>query len=96
MEELAFCGLLTLENKLNDNIKNSIDAIKKYNDNLLIISGDNEYNCISNGYKSGIIENKNLFILDQDEYNNKITIKKISNMYKKTARKTKLIFLKTQ
>ena len=50
--------------------------MKKYNINFLIISGDNEYNCLSTGFNSDIIDNKNIFILDKEE-NNKITIKKI-------------------
>ena len=81
MEDLAFCGLITLENGCKKNLNNSIEEIKKLNDNLLIISGDNEYNCLSTGYISGIIEDKNIFILDIDENNNKITIKKISSLF---------------
>ena len=82
MDDLLFCGILTLENKVNDNVKNSINEIKKFNNNLLIISGDNEYNCLSTGYNSGIIDNKDIFVLDLDEKNNnRITINKIYSKY---------------
>ena len=76
MNDLIFCGLLTLENKVKSRIINSIQEIKKFNENILMISEDNEYNCLSIGYNCGLIENKNIFILD-NENNQKITIKKI-------------------
>jgi len=82
MEDLTFCGLLTLEIPIKDYVKNSIEIIKKYNEDIFIVSGDNEYNCLSTGYKSGIVEDKNIFILDKDEKNNsRITIRKISSAY---------------
>ena len=82
IDDLLFCGILTLENKVKDNVKNSINEIKKFNNNLLIISGDNEYNCLSTGYNSGIIDNKDIFVLDLDEKNNnRITINKIYSKY---------------
>ena len=78
MEDLTFCGLITLENQIKNYVQNSIEEIKKFNIDLLIISGDNEYNCLSTGYNSGIIEDKNIFVLDRDENNNnRIIIKKI-------------------
>ena len=76
MEDLTFIGFLALKNNIKDNIDRSIMKLKKYNDNFIIISGDNEYNCLSTGFLSGIIENKNIFVLDQ-ENNGKISIKKI-------------------
>ena len=81
MDNLTFCGLLTLKNKIKNYACTSIEEIRKYCDDLVIISGDNEFNCLSTGYQSGIIEDKNIFILDLDE-NNKITIQKISSVYK--------------
>ena len=95
MEDLTFCGLLTLENEVKDYVINSIEEIKKYNGDLIIISGDNEYNCLSTGYKSGIIEDKNIFILDKDENNNdKITIKKIASKSKKEEEETEIDIFK--
>ena len=76
MEDLTFVGFITLEHKIKDYVKPSIKELKKFNDNFLIVSGDNVYNCLSTGFQSGIIENKNIFILDKEE-NNKITIRKI-------------------
>ena len=82
MDDVTFCGLLTLENKNKEQLKNAIGQIKKLSNDLMIVSGDNEYNCLSVGYNSGIIEDKNIFVLDNDEKNNnKITIKKICSSY---------------
>ena len=81
MEDLTFCGFLTLEIQKKHLIKNAIEEIKKFNVNLVIVSGDNEYNCLSAGYNSGIIDDKNIFILDKDDINDKITIKKISSIF---------------
>ena len=77
IEGLTFLGFITLENKIKDNVNNSIKELKKYNDNFMIVSGDNVFNCLSTGFKSGIIEEKDLFILDKEDFNNKITIRKI-------------------
>ena len=83
MDDLKFCGLLTLENKVKHNVKVSIEEIKKFCNDLLIISGDNVYNCLSTGFQSGIIDNKNILILELDKNNtNKITIQKISSNVK--------------
>ena len=76
LEDLIFVGFLTLENKIKDYVKTSIKELKKFNDNFLIISGDNVYNCLSTGFLSGIVEDKNIFILDKED-SNKITIRKI-------------------
>ena len=77
IEDLTFLGFITLENKIKDNVTNSIKELKKFNDNFMIVSGDNVFNCLSTGFKSGIIEEKDLFILDKEDFNNKITIRKI-------------------
>ena len=77
MKDLNFIGFITLQNKIKSFVKQSIKEIKKYNDNLIIVSGDNIYNCLSAGLNSGIIEKRNIFILDKDTINNKINIRKI-------------------
>ena len=82
MDDLIFCGLLILENRTKPGIINSLKEVKKYNDNILIISGDNEYNCLSTFVNCGLIENKNVFVLD-NEKNNNITIKKILSLNNK-------------
>ena len=76
MNNLIFCGLLLLENTVISGLKDSIKEIKKYNENILIISGDNEYNCLSTGLNCGLIENKDIFILENED-NIRIAIKKI-------------------
>ena len=77
MNDLTFCGFITLKNKLKENIINTIQDLKKYNYNFILTSGDNEYNCLSLGFKCGIIENKNIYTFDKDDTSNKLTIKKI-------------------
>ena len=80
LEDLTFVGFITLENKIKDYVKNSIKEIKKFNQDFVITSGDNVYNCLSAGFLNEKIEdNKNIFILDKED-NNKITIRKIYNI----------------
>ena len=76
MEDLTFLGFISFENKIKKDVEKSITEIKKLNDDFMIISGDNVYNCLSAGFLSGIIKNKNIFTLDV-ENNNKISIRKI-------------------
>ena len=76
MNNLTFCGFITLKSKIKSDIKNSINELKNIGYNLILTSGDNLFNCICDGYKSGIIENnKNIFVVDKDEQN-KILIHK--------------------
>ncbi len=77
IDDLTFLGFITLENKIKGNVTNSIKELRKFNDNFKIVSGDNVYNCLSTGFKSGIIEDKNIFVLDTEDISNKITIRKI-------------------
>ena len=79
MNDLAFCGFITINNITKENIKQSIQELKQFNYNLIITSGDNEYNCLSLGFKCGIIENKNIYSFDIDDYANKLILKKIYN-----------------
>ena len=76
LNNLIFCGFITLKNKLKDTTKSSLNDLKNFNCNLILTSGDNEYNCLSAGFDCGIIENKNIYAFDKDN-NNKIIIRKI-------------------
>ena len=78
LNNLTFCGFITLKNNLKEKVKNSLNDLKKLDCNLIMFSGDNEYNCLSVGFESRIIENKNIFVFDKEENgNNKIIIRKI-------------------
>jgi len=79
MNDLTFCGFITLKNKFQIKTKYSITELKQLNCHLIINSGDNEYNCLSSGFESGIIDNKNIFSFDIDDNDNdnKIIIRKI-------------------
>ena len=77
MNDLTFCGFITLKNKLKENVKNSIVELKQLNCNLIMTSGDNEYNCLSASFDCGIIENKNVFVFDKEDKSNKVTITEI-------------------
>ena len=70
MNNLTFCGFITLKNQLKNEIKKSIDEIKEFNCNLIINSGDNIYNCLSAGFNSCVIDNnKNIFAIDINDIN---------------------------
>ena len=90
MNDLTFCGFITLKNKLKDEAKAAIEDLKQFDINLIITSGDNVNNSISVGFDSGILENKNIFVFDKDEENNKILIKKIYNVNDENEEKEKI------
>ena len=77
MEDLTFCGFITLKNKINDSIKYSIEQINEFKCQMVISSADNEYNCLSTGFNSGIIENNDIFVFDKPDKLNKLSIRKI-------------------
>ena len=77
LNNLKFCGFITLKTILKKETKKSIKDLMQFKCNLIITSGDNEYNSLSIGFDSGIIENKNVFVFDRDDNNNRIIIKKI-------------------
>ena len=79
MNKLTFCGFITLRNTPKKEVKSSINDLKIFNCNLLISSGDELYNCLSVGFNSSILDNKNIYSIDKDD-NNKIVFKKILNI----------------
>jgi magnesium-transporting ATPase (P-type) len=80
MNDLTFCGFIALKNTIKNETRAAIEDLKQYDINLIITSGDNINNSLSVGFDSGIIENKNIFIFDKEEENNKISIRKIYNV----------------
>ena len=64
MNDLTFCGFITLKNKLKDETKAAIEDLKQFDINLIISSGDNVNNSLSVGFDSGILENKNIFVFN--------------------------------
>jgi magnesium-transporting ATPase (P-type) len=77
MNDLTFCGFITLKTKLKENVKSSMEELKQLNCNLILTSGDNEYNCLSACFDCGIVENKNVYVFDKEDKSNKITIREI-------------------
>jgi magnesium-transporting ATPase (P-type) len=82
MDDLTFCGFVTLKNKLKKEVINSIKDLKQFNCNLLISTGDNAYNALSVGFDSNIIENKNIFLFDKNESKDQLNITKIYSIKK--------------
>ena len=79
MNNLTLCGFITLKNKLKDETISSIQDLKEFDCNFIITSGDNVFNCLSVGLKSGIIENKNVYAFDIDNDTSKLIIRKINS-----------------
>ena len=75
MNNLIFCGFLTLKNKLKKEVINSIKDLRQFNCNLIISTGDNVFNCLPIAFDSTIIENKNIFAFDKED--KRIVISKI-------------------
>jgi magnesium-transporting ATPase (P-type) len=79
MNNLTLCGFITLKNKLKEETISSIQDLKEFDCNFIITSGDNVFNCLSVGLKSGIIENKNVYSFDIDNDTSKLIIRKINS-----------------
>lgn len=77
MNDLTFCGFVTLKNKLKKEVLNAIKDLRQFGCNLIITTGDNVFNSLSVGFDSHIIENKNIFSFDKEDKKNGIIIKKI-------------------
>ena len=82
MNNLTFCGFLSLKNKLNKEIINTIKDLREFNCNLIISTGDNVFNCLPLAFDSILIENKNIYTLEKDEKKNNIIISRIFNLKK--------------
>ena len=79
MNNLTLCGFITLKINLKDETISSIQELKEFDCNFIINSGDNVFNCLGVGFKSGIIENKNIYAFDIDNLTSKIIIRKINS-----------------
>ena len=77
MNNLTFCGFITLKNKLKKEIKNSIKDLTQFDCNLIISTGDNIFNSLPIGFDSELIGNKNIFAFDKDNKRNRIIITKL-------------------
>ena len=82
MNNLTFCGFITLKNKLKKEILNSIKDLKRFNCNLIVSTGDNIYNSLPIAFDSKIIDNKNIFVFDKDPQRHRILISKIHSSKK--------------
>ena len=77
MNDLTFCGFITLKSNLKGDILSSIKDLGQFNCNLIISTGDTIYNSLSVGFTSSILENKNIFAFDKDDKKNNLTITKL-------------------
>ena len=82
MNNLLFCGIITLKNKLKKDTKQAIQKLKNLNCDLIISTGDNIYNALSVGYESGIISNKNVYVFDFNKINRKIILSNFTELQK--------------
>lgn len=80
MNNLTLCGFITLKIKIKNETISSIQELKELDCKFIINSGDNIYNCLSVGLKSGIIENKNIYSFDIDNDSSKIVVRKINSI----------------
>ena len=90
MNDLTFCGFVTLKSKLKKEVINSIKELKQFNCKLIISTGDNLYNTLSVGFDSQIIENKNIFSFDMNDKKNGIEITKLYSIKKINEEETDL------
>ena len=84
MNNLNFCGFISLKNKLKEEVINSIKDLRQFDCKLIISTGDNVFNCLPIGFDSNILENKNVFNFDKEENKNKLVITKIYSVKKES------------
>ena len=72
MNNLIFCGIVILKNKLKKEAKQVINQLKNLNCDLILNTGDNVYNALTISYESGITSKKNIYVFDLDN-NQQIT-----------------------
>ena len=77
MNDLIFCGFMTLKSNIKKESKKAIDELKKMNCEIIMNTGDELYNSIGTGFEMNILENKKIFAFDFDENKNKIYVNNI-------------------
>ena len=71
---LIFYGMITLKNKLKEEVKPVIKQLKKLNCDIILNTGDNIYNSLAVGFESGIINENKLFHIDINKTTKKLVI----------------------
>ena len=79
LNNLNFCGFITLKNRLKDEVIYAINNLRDYNCNFIISTGDGIYNSLPVGFESTILEKKDIYSFEKDEIKNRIIIQKIYN-----------------
>ena len=88
MNNLIFCGIITLKNRLKDEAKQVIPKLKKLNCDIILNTGDNVYNALSVSFETGIVSSKNVFVFDFDTINKKIILNNFTEVMKIEQSKT--------
>ena len=82
MNNLIFCGLIILKNKLKKDVKQTVEKLKNLNCDLILSTGDNIYNALSVSFESGMISSKNIFVFDFNKNDKKIILSNFTEMKK--------------
>ncbi len=82
MNNLNFCGFITLKNNLKKEIISTIKDLREYNCNLILSTGDNVFNCLPVAFDTTLIENKNIYTFEKDDKKNNIIITRIYTLKK--------------
>ena len=83
MNDLIFCGFISLKNKINKESKKAIKELSNMGCELIMSTGDGALNSIGTGFEVGLLDsNKKLFLLDLDEKRKQIYI---NNIYRPTS-----------
>ena len=88
MNNLIFCGIITIKNKLKNEAKQVIQKLKKLNCDIILNTGDNVYNALSVSFETGIISSQNVFVFDFDTINKKIILQNFTEVMKIEQSKT--------
>ena len=77
MNELVFCGMITIKNNIIKESQKGIDELKKMNCEILMNTGDELYNSIGTGFEIGILDNKKIYAFDFDDNKKQLYINNI-------------------
>ena len=77
MNELVFCGIITIKNNIIKESQKGIDELKKMNCEIIMNTGDDLYNSIGTGFEIGILDNKKIYAFDFDDNKKQLYVNNI-------------------
>ena len=90
LNNLTFCGFLTVKNNLRNETKEVIKKLKQMDCKLIINTGDNIFTTLAVGFESGIISDKSVYIFDKNDNDDDIIITHLHKSEKENEKEKKI------